>query len=355
MSNQIGYVLVIVSANYKPPIFSVLRKEDIAYHPLSENENLLEYVKKNNARLSDYDAVIIDLGAVSDSDADIMMALETIRFVDDHIRLIILSGARLTGYSILHQCFLNGIYNLIESTSDYVDLKNDIRKCITDDGMSYKDASVYRSEQKKQIKEVESVRRQKIKIRATQHRAGATHCAIMTAYTLRKSGYLVALVDMSESKDYQSIMRSYDMDDSQGFFTLFDIDIFLSMNTLVEQDYQFIVYDCGVHANDIAADIAADKNIIITGSKPWELIPLQRTLQAIKDIDTYLFLFNYTDPELEEDVKNMMKDVGVNDDKVFFLEMQSYLKESNVMRKIIDVSDSEKKPKKKTWIFGKGR
>jgi hypothetical protein len=54
-------------------------------------------------------------------------------------------------------------------------------------------------------------------------------------------------------------------------------------------------------------------------------------------------------------LKNMMKDVGVNDDKVFFLEMQSYLKESNVMRKIINVSDSEKKPKKKTWIFGKGR
>lgn len=217
--------------------------------------------------------------------------------------------------------------------------------------MSYKDASVYRSEQKKQIKEVESVRRQKIKIRATQHRAGATHCAIMTAYTLRKSGYLVALADLSESRDYQSIMRSYDRDDSQGFFTLFDIDIYLSMDTLVEQDYQFIVYDCGVHVNDIDAD----KNIIITGSKPWELIPLQRTLQAIKDIDAYLFLFNYTDPELEEDVKNMMKDVGVNDDKVFFLEMQSYLKESNVMRKIINVSDSEKKPKKKTWIFGKGR
>lgn len=315
MSNQIGYVLVIASANYKQPIFSVLRQEDIAYQdPLSENENFLEYIKKNNARISDYDAVIIDLGAVSDSDADIMTALETIRFVDDHIRLIILSGARPSGYAILHQCFLNGIYNLIESTSDYIDLKNDIRKCITDDGMSYKDASVYRSEQKKQIKEVESVRRQKIKIRATQHRAGATHCAIMTAYTLRKSGYLVALADLSESRDYQSIMRSYDRDDSQGFFTLFDIDIYLSMDTLVEQDYQFIVYDCGVHVNDIDAD----KNIIITGSKPWELIPLQRTLQAIKDIDAYLFLFNYTDPELEEDVKNMMKDVGVNDDKVFF-------------------------------------
>lgn len=107
MSNQIGYVLVIASANYKQPIFSVLRQEDIAYQdPLSENENFLEYIKKNNARISDYDAVIIDLGAVSDSDADIMTALETIRFVDDHIRLIILSGARPSGYAILHQCFL---------------------------------------------------------------------------------------------------------------------------------------------------------------------------------------------------------------------------------------------------------
>ena len=104
MSNQIGYVLVIASANYKQPIFSVLRQEDIAYQdPLSENENFLEYIKKNNARISDYDAVIIDLGAVSDSDADIMTALETIRFVDDHIRLIILSGARPSGYAILHQ------------------------------------------------------------------------------------------------------------------------------------------------------------------------------------------------------------------------------------------------------------
>ena len=88
MSNQIGYVLVIASANYKQPIFSVLRQEDIAYQDsLSENENFLEYIKKNNARISDYDAVIIDLGAVSDSDADIMTALETIRFVDDHIKI----------------------------------------------------------------------------------------------------------------------------------------------------------------------------------------------------------------------------------------------------------------------------
>ena len=47
MSNQIGYVLVIASANYKQPIFSVLRQEDIAYQdPLSENENFLEYIKK---------------------------------------------------------------------------------------------------------------------------------------------------------------------------------------------------------------------------------------------------------------------------------------------------------------------
>lgn len=47
MSNQIGYVLVIASANYKQPIFSVLRQENIAYQdPLSENENFLEYIKK---------------------------------------------------------------------------------------------------------------------------------------------------------------------------------------------------------------------------------------------------------------------------------------------------------------------
>lgn len=351
MINQIGYVLVIASAQYKPSIFSVLRKENIAYQdPTEECKNFLGYVKKNSARISDYDAVIIDLGTFSDPDEDVIKAIEMIRFVDDRLRLIILSGTRPTGYAILHQCFLNGIYNLIESTSDYVALKYDIQKCITD-GMSYKDASVYREEQKKQVKEVEVIKRQKIKIRATQHRTGATHSAIMTAYTLRKAGYLVALVDMSGSRDYQSIMRSYDMDDSQGFFSLFDIDIFLSTDKLVEQDYQYIVYDCGVHENDIRGD----KNIIVTGSKPWELIPLQLTMQEITDIEECVFLFNFTDPDLEADIKAMMKEVGVAENKVFFLEMQSYVSESSVLRKLLNVPDATNKSKKKGWIFAKGK
>lgn len=351
MINQIGYVLVIVSAQYKPSIFSILRKEDIAYQePAEEYENFLQYVKKNSSRISDYDAVIIDLGTFSDPDEDVIKAIEMIRFVDDRLRLIILSGTRTTGYAILHQCFLNGIYNLIESTSDYVALKCDIQKCITD-GMSYKDASVYREGQKKQAKEVDVIKRQKIKIRATQHRVGATHSSIMTAYTLRKAGYLVALVDVSGSQDYQSIMRSYDMDDSQGFFSLFDIDIFLSTDKLVEQDYQFIVYDCGVHENDIQAE----KNIIITGSKPWELIPLHLTMQEITDIEECVFLFNFTDPDLESDIKAMMKEVGVAENKVFFLEMQSYTSESSVMKKLLDVPDVTNKSKKKGWIFGRGK
>ena len=351
MVNQIGYVLVLSSAQYKTSIFSVLRKEDIAYEdPAEECKNFLDYVKKNSARITDYDAVIIDLGTIRDPDEDVIKAIEMIRFVDDSLRLIILSGSRPTGYAILHQCFLNGIYNLIESTGDYVALKYDIQKCIAD-GMSYKDASVYRDERKKQVKEVEVIKREKIKIRATQHRTGATHSAIMTAYTLRKAGYLVALIDMSGSQDYKSIMRSYDMDDSQGFFTLFDIDIFLSTDKLVEQDYQFIVYDCGVHENDIQAE----KNIIITGSKPWELIPLHLTMQEITDIEECVFLFNFTDPDLESDIKAMMKEVGVAENKVFFLEMQSYTSESSVMKKLLDVPDVTNKSKKKGWIFGRGK
>ena len=37
MSNQIGYVLVIASANYKQPIFSVLRQRDYRGIAISTN------------------------------------------------------------------------------------------------------------------------------------------------------------------------------------------------------------------------------------------------------------------------------------------------------------------------------
>ena len=229
--SKINFAMVIVSKTFQDLITTTLHKNDVVFTlPLPDDDKFLnEYVKKNASEFCNHDAVIIDIGALKDTDDEVMEAIESIRFLDDNIRVIILQGAREGCFKLLNQCFLNGIYNLILSGS-YIEVREQFEKCICY-GMSYKDAIIFRDETafKKAYKGQtgEVVSKQKIiKFFGVVERAGVTHCAISAAYTLRKCGYIVALVDDTGSKDYDSLMQSYDLELINGkYFTLNEIDI----------------------------------------------------------------------------------------------------------------------------------
>lgn len=362
--NRVNYAIVIGSQAYKNLICATLKKCDVTYMFPKDNEEqmqLLTYVKQNTADLSNYDAIIIDLGVLADSDGEMIEAIESIRYWDDKIRVIIIEGIRTEGYKLLHQCCLNGIYNLIPA-GDYINIKESLEKCVLE-GMTYKDALMFRDmnalKKTGEKQSAASVVKKEIALFGTQCRIGVTHCTISAAYSLRKNGYLTAVVDCSGGMDYHSLMASYGESlNDDGFFSLEGVDFFIKRDPekLEEGAYNFILYDSGQYSRTVAPGEArsvaetADEIILLCGGKPWEIPALSRTLEMIPDKDHIKYLFNYVSISQERGLKKMMRDAGINEKDIFIMDHQTDPFEgSSIGKDIFDIQ--QKKIKKGKGLF----
>lgn len=371
MMNNIHYAMVMSSVEYKSLIHSVLRQNDIMFQEAmastANDKNVLNYIKQFASKMTDYDSVIIDLGCTVNTDEEIMEAIESIRYIDDRIRIIVLQGVRHNGYGILHQCFLSGIYNLLR-TSDYVHTKEALLYCVTI-GMSYKDALEFREaipEKNRQVN-TEAVQSAKkiILISGMGSKIGTTHCSLLTAYSLRKQGYLVAVYDCTGSSDYLSLMQSYEQSGTEdGYFSLESIDFFIKSSLddlhMEEQPYNFIIIDVGSYhriqslsENEKNICNSADEKILVAGAKPWELPALSQTISNMQDTaNQYKYLFNFIPSSMEKDVKDMMESAGISAANVFFLEnLPDYFSKS---LSIIQMLGFQQEKKKRGFFKKKG-
>lgn len=345
--DKVNYAIVLCSKTYQGLICSTLSKNDVMFTESVQTEDIClhEYVKQNAASLGNYDAFIIDFGSLMDTDEEIIDALEMLRFYDDKMRIIILEGTRMDSYRLLHQCFLNGIYNLIVAGS-FIDVRSNLEKCILK-GMTYKEALPFRSEEETKKTEKAQVRLQKrtVIFCGTQNRIGVTHCVIAAAYTLRSCGYIVAVMDCTGGRDYLSLMQCYDLQmNEEGYFSLDDIDFYVKKDQafLSDNGYNFILYDKGI---DCCSEIAADETIIVCGSKPWEIPFLSQAVSAMEELEkkSNKYLFNMADVKMVPDLRKMMKEVGVEEKNIFFMESLDLFQPSKIMRDVLEIQEVKKK------------
>lgn len=366
---KINYAIVVASPEYRELIDSTLRNSDVMFtHPLDREDQkyLLHYIKENTTQISNYDALIIDLGALRDDEEQVMEAIEAIRYWDDNIRVIVLEGNREKGFTLLNRCFLNGIYNLIPA-GDYIFTRDKLQKCLRS-GMSYKEASLFRSID--EIRQPRSLKKQNLLMEqqrsvvfcGTQQRIGVTHSVICAAHSLRNSGYLTAVINCTESMDYQTISKNkYLKINDNGIFTLDEIDFYTTQSNETLQKagaYNFILYDMGLYG-DLCEEKqlifqSANEKILLCGSKPWEQPALIKTLDELEDSrDDTKYLFNYTDSSLEREIRKMMKKRGLKENKVYFMNyLPDPFSSSNMFLKILG-ADGNIKHKKK-WFQKKG-
>lgn len=369
--NRIHFALVVSSTTYRELIYSALSRLDVMFQEAiqEEEKKLCEYVKRNPAQISDYDALIIDLGALKDTDDEIMSAIESIRFFDDSTRIIILENDRKESYKLLHQCFLNGIYNLI-SADTFIKTRESLEKCILD-GMSYKEALEFKEETRRETNSEEKSLRQRLPLyqrkevvfAGTQHRAGTTHCLLMAAYTLMKNGYLTAAADHTGSADYLHFMKSYEQElNAEHYFTLDEVDFYLSSVRAEEmperQSYNFVLYDFGCYGEikEAQKKVLEQENVqkvLLTGSKPWELPVLSSVLRELgEQKGQWKYLFNFTYPGTENELRKMMRAAGIGEENLFFMEYQAdFLSVSEVMKKMLGIVPQRQK--KKLWFSKK--
>lgn len=322
--NKINVVNYIVSESYAELMHSVLQQEDVlAIATEVRNDiQLLDYIKEHMAQLSGTEGVIIDLSAVKDTDQQILSAMEMIRFFDDTIRIIIIASERYPGDNLLKDCFLAGIYN-ITCSNDYVQIRDFLYTALKQ-GMSYKDALEFKEKKERPSTNKTQTRYQNfvIALCGTQLRSGLTHNTFTLAVTLRKMGYMVAVIEEKESNDFQLILESCKGTlQKEGFYQVQEVDFYpyqvkADLKDIKERAYNFILLDMGVYSfySDRQKELfsQADDFLFVCSSRSWEFPNMKEVLQ----VPDSTYLLNLYDPAMKKSLKEMMKKHG----EVHFIE-----------------------------------
>lgn len=298
-----------------------------------------EYVRQNLDQLRNVEIFIIDLSALKNADNEIINALNSYRLLYDQARIIFIAPNRSKGDRLLSEIFCMGIYDIIADIEDQELLEEELAYCLSN-GKSYRESLIYKETSYNTTTEISkpaikeriiikneirtSVNKAFIGFMGTQSRIGVTHNAIVCANYLKNKGFKIAVVesDTVKNKSFDYIRESFDLDDSEEYFNLNQIDYYPSYNiknifNILSKNYNFILIDFGEFDKENLAEFnRCVMPIIISGSKPWEIDQINKIFECIPEehLKEYTYLFSFTDTQDQANIKEGMGTLK----KVFF-------------------------------------
>ena len=306
---------------------SITVTENMVYNTEVKDEiDFLKYVKQNITKFESVDIVIVDMSVLTNTDDEIVTALEMLRTMYDRLKIIVFAPYRQTGDEFLARCFGMGIMNII-NTSDFLEIREELKICIQT-GKTYKESVKYKDGKTEKVivhhELKKTVNKRMVGLAGTETNIGVTHNSIVLANFLRKKGFMVALIEMNPSGAFERIRSDYEEKlFKEGYFTLNGIDFYptCTEEKLVEvltHSYNFILMDFGTHEScDRMIFEKCEDKFIISGSKPWELAPMNQIFKQIpkEALDQYIFCFNFTASKDEAGIREGMKEF----EKIYFL------------------------------------
>lgn len=313
-------VAYISSVKYNSIISSVVKEKDeiVAHNLINDHVNLYKYIQANVTLFTGYDYFIVDISAVDDVDDDIIKALEMYRTFNERTRIIIVSPNRRAGSELLAKIFSLGINN-IAASFDQVELREELFKCMSESGKSFKEAIMFKDVSNtlnSELKEVKKlVEKVTIGFASCQSRIGCTHNSIIMALSLRKKGYIVAIVEMCKSTTFNKIRNSFNKQLQNNYFSIDGLDFYpdADKHTLVEikqKAYNFIIIDFGNYTDfENEEYYKCHEKIMIVGSKPWEIEHLSEFLSIYDDetLASIHYIFNFTPNVNHKEIKRNLK------------------------------------------------
>ena len=313
-------VAYISSVKYNSIISSVVKEKDeiIAHNLINDHVNLYKYIQANVTLFSGYDYFIVDISAVDDIDDDIIKALEMYRTFNELTRIIIVSPNRRAGNELLAKIFSLGINN-IAASFDQLELREELLKCMSDTGKSFKEAIVFKDVSNtlnSELKEVKKlVEKVTIGFASCQSRIGCTHNAIIMALSLRKKGYIVAIVEMCKSTTFNKIRNNFNKQLQNKYFSIDGLDFYpdADKHTLVDikqKAYNFIIIDFGNYTDfENEEYYKCHEKMMVVGSKPWEIEHLSEFLSIYDDetLASIHYIFNFTPDINHKEIKRNLK------------------------------------------------
>ena len=261
--------------------------------------------------------------------------------IDEIVRLRAANGAEPVLFvptthlnnQIVSEAMDKGITRFINSSATMADQKSELIRCIT----RYYDAN--EREDLKQIKRAKEERKarmgsfQTIGVMGTCHRMGTTTQAIQIAKYLKSKGYKACYVEMNgirypnmqlsrrekpEISFVEKTKLTFDYnreDDHIGVVNIDGLDLYYKQDMLsevLEQEYDFYVYDYGVYTDrdfNKASYLKDDIKVISAGAGAVELDYTLNILQNIS-YDKALLLFSFTSEQDREGLLLFMDDFG---------------------------------------------
>lgn len=313
-------VFYIASPTYQPLISSVIKENELVLAGSESSSEIYinKYIKEHISDFSGFDVLVIDLSCVMDLENEITDALEMLKVMYSGLRIVLLASSLVPGCSLLVKCVQMSIYDIICS-EDFGEIRDELRLCLTE-GKTYRDAVRFRTKgNDEKGKAAESgqlkkkvVNRIMIGVAGSQKRIGVTHTAIVIANTLRRRGYMVALVEMSQAPVFEDIREAFEEELSEKrSFSLNGIDYYpasdaLELNAILEKAYNFLVIDFGEYTlADLLLFNKCDIPVAVAGSKPWEIEQMQEIFNAATygNLVRYNFVFNFTPDKSRNDIR----------------------------------------------------
>lgn len=324
----------IASTTYQEVISRAVKDADMILDgsECSNDFYFAKYMKLHMVDVTNVDVLLLDISALKDTDEEILDALDALRLINFETRIIILAANRMAGDDFLGKCFQMSIYDLIV-TDDFLEIKNELDICLKQgkqykDAVHFKDKAATAAEQiiiKTEIKQ--TVNKVMIAVAGIQPRVGVTHNSIVLANFLRKKGYMIAVVELSDNQSFEHIREACDeklIEDS--FYSMAGVDFYPNSNadklgSVLGKSYNFVIGDFGTYQDtDKVTFNKADVRIMISGSKPWEYRYMDELFRSSdsETLQQYHYCFNFTDEKDRGDIRRGMDIL----DKVYFLAYQ---------------------------------
>lgn len=321
-------MLLYLSSNQNIGIFDFLTKEKgLIIKKLTGEFYLKKFVIHDMRSLSHYSYVAVDLKAAKDNENEFIEALVAFKTMYDSRIIIFAEGLQIED-NLIQKLIKKKVYNIITVTT-VLQIKEQILKCVSEQGITIED---YRSDKDTNSlsKYIFKHKNIKIAVAGVQNRVGTTTTAFNITNYLHEIGAKVSYTEANNNEHLKDIAAYYEFIEEIDKCAKYK-GIEYYMYKQFPNDYNFNIFDLGIlNLSSLSIFKACDVRILCSGSKPYELLCLNKILKLISDekINT---IFSFS-PEAGR--VNLKKLTENENNKVYFSQYSPSLFEGKVNEKV---------------------
>lgn len=324
-------MLLYISSNKNIGIFDFLTKEKgIIIKKLSGEFYLNKFVVHDMRNLNHYSYVAIDLQAIKDAEQEIIEALRAFKVMYDS-RVIIFAEGKNKEENLIKSLVNEKIYNIIIANT-VAEIKEEILKCISEEGMTYEDYFT-RENNKLSGNVSQYIFKQKdikIAVAGVSRRCGTTTTAFNLTNCLYGLGAKVSYTEANDNNHLKVIADYYEfIKDSRESLNYKGVEYY--QNKQFPNGYNFNVFDIGVlNGNTLPIYKACNVRMLCSGSKPYEIAGYKKALESIFELSINT-IFNFSQ---EVGRTNLKKLVENENNKAYFTDYSPNLFDGKINEKI---------------------